>query len=128
MTDLVPNDLLSPTSDSDSDYEARSLLAALAEELERKTNGAIRGEVQTSYPPGQRIRHQFSLRASSSGYAYDLFDIVHGIDEYPATLRGPGQANEPYISDREELEQAIARIFAAPGTRKLIKQLAQMNA
>jgi hypothetical protein len=125
MTDLVPDDLLSSTSDSV--YDARSLLDALADELERKTNGAIRGEVQTSYPPGQRIRHQFSMRASSSGYAYDLFDIVHGIEEYPATLRGPGQSDVKPIDSRDHLEQEIARIFAAPATRKLIKQLVQMG-
>lgn len=126
MTNLVPDDLLS--SPSDSTYEPRRVLDEVAAELVRKTGGSVGGEVRTDYPYGDKVQHRFSLCAIRTNYKYNLFEVEHQIDEYPVTLVGPGQSDVQHlIKNRGELEQAIARIFAAPGTRKLIYQLAQMD-
>lgn len=120
MTDLVPADLISP--DIDTEYEPRRLLDELAEELASKTGGQIMGEVQTLDHPDQRVRHAFLLR-TGSGYGYVLFSVVHGIDEYPLVVNGPGQMEEHQCSDRQQFEARLKQIFGDPRTRKLINQL-----
>ncbi len=127
MTNLVPDDLLS--SPDDSTYEPRHVLDELAAELAAKTDQRVLGEVRTDYPRAEVVRHQFSLRSLATNYRYDLFDVYHGIHEYPVRLRGPVQIDGPSeIANREQFERALAHIFAAPATRKLIKQLARMDA
>jgi hypothetical protein len=121
MTDLIPDDLLEPSHDSD--YDARRLLEEAAEQLTKKTSGLVEGRVHTEYPRGETIDHQFLLVDMVRSYRYHLFSVTHGIDEYPLTIVGPGQGERQTCDSAGDFERALRDIFKALRTRKLINQL-----
>lgn len=121
MSDFLPNDLLS--SDSSDEYEARRLLDEIAEELAEKTNQRLIGEVHTRYPQSQAVEHQFYVVVPTPRYSYLLFSATHGIDEYPVTIRGPGQGEHRSCDDSGALKQALRDTFSAAPTRRIINQL-----
>ncbi len=134
MADAIPD--LWPDIEQTQLVPPIAILREQAAALGKKTNNLLQGRVETT-PVGEgRFRHSFYVVAPSlDEYAYKLFWIEHGVEQYPVaapqqlTLLGPPQVREATIESEKELLQYVREVLNSDKTKRIVGSLlAQVKA
>ena|SRR2546425_151786 len=108
------------------------VLQEQADILYESTEGQLRGRIDTSTSPPDKIIHEFFVVAPYvNDYSVNILDVYHGALAYPAKVKnniakGPGLLG--FIPDYEcnnveELEKALALILQSKVVRNVISSL-----
>jgi hypothetical protein len=102
-----------------------TILKEQAALLGDKTRQLVTGEVQT-VASGTMFTHSFNITAPTLNYKFELFQISHGINFYPLTVRSGFVAT---INSEDELKKKLREIFASQHTMNVVHSiLAQVRA
>jgi hypothetical protein len=126
-------DVVPPAAEMDPQEETLSpatILRVQAETWTERTNGEIIAELEPVRASSDRIGHWFSFVVPAlDNYRHRLFRVEHGIEFYPlriASSRGGEEVAE--VGDDDRLYDVLQRIFAAPATLNIVRQLRSMIA
>ena len=102
-----------------------TILRAQAERWTERTNGEIVAEVEPARASSDKLAHWFSFVVPAlDGYRYRLFRLDHGIELYPLEIRrGRAEDAGEVVLNEEELYDALQRLFTAPETLNVVRQL-----
>jgi hypothetical protein len=126
-------DVVPPAAEIDPREEALSpvtILRAQAETWTERTSGELVAEVEPAQTSADRLAYWFSFVAPAlDNYRYRLFRVEHGIDLYPLRIANGRAAEEvAEVGDEDGLYDALQRIFAAPGTLNVVRQMRSLVA
>jgi hypothetical protein len=126
-------DVVPPVAEIDPRDEAPSpaaILRAQAATWTQRTNGEVIAEVEPARASSDRIGHWFSFVVPAlDNYRYRLFRVEHGIELYPLRIASGRAAEEvTEVGDEDGLYDALQRIFTAPATLNVVRQLRSMIA
>jgi hypothetical protein len=101
-----------------------AILREQAEFLTRKTEGALRGAVNTTGAPDVGFLHTFLIQVPSlGGYTYGLFTVQHGLSFYPAKILSSPVPGDLVASTEAEFMDRLRQVFSAAATQELINAL-----
>jgi hypothetical protein len=107
------------------------ILRAQAAAWTERTNGEVVAEVEPARASSDdRIGYWFSFVAPAlDNYRYRLFRVEHKADFYPLRIAS-SRASEDVaeVDDEDALYDALQRIFTAPATLNVVRQLRSMIA
>ncbi len=89
--------------------------------LGERTKNLVVGRVETTGNP-QGFRHQFLLFCPPLAYQVEIFNVIHSLDFYPATITQHGK--EPIVAkDQQDFSNKLAQVFSSDEIKKIIRSL-----
>ena len=120
-----------PSDPRDGAPSPAAILRAQAATWTERTNGEIVAEVEPAQVSSDKFVYWFSFVVPAlDDYRYRLFRVEHGLELYPLRIAA-GRTPESAIADVDDedaLYNALGRIFAAPETLNVVRQLRSMIA
>jgi hypothetical protein len=121
MTDHIPD--LWPPDFGPRKVTPVAILREQADLLTRKTEGALRGAIQTTGAQDGGFLHTFLIQVPSlGGYTYGLFTVHHGLSLYPAKILSSPTGDQVATSEAEFLDR-LRQVFSATPTQEVINAL-----
>jgi hypothetical protein len=113
LVDLWPDDI------SSSIVSPAAILRYQASQLEKRTNGILRGEVEEKSEGSHVSLHLVAIAPAVNGLRCELFSVEYAKNAvYPVTVHGPGLDLDSFTQERfeiadgqEELQKAIAKML-----------------
>ena len=116
----MPDDLW-PANIADSNLTTPVLiLKEQAALLGEKTHDLVRGEIFTQ-TVGSLFVHHFYLNAPTLSYKYELFQVQHGINFYPLTIRYINEVSS--LGNEELFKEQLKTILSSPHTLNTVHSI-----
>jgi hypothetical protein len=101
-----------------------AILREQAEFLTRKTEGVLRGAIQTTGAQDGGFLHTFLVQVPSlGGYTYGLFTVHHGLSFYPAKILGSPLPGDLVATSEAEFMDRLRQVFSAAPTQEVVNAL-----
>lgn len=105
-----------------------TILRAQAERWTERTKGEIVAEVEPTRASSDKLVYWFSFVVPAlDGYRHRLFRIEYGLDYYPVRISKGRMEHVPTeVPNEDELYAELQRLFTAPETLSIVRQLRSM--
>jgi len=107
----------------------KSILKEQAALLAEATRNIVTGEIQEGSVADKFVLTFYLVAPYLNDYRYEVLEVIHGVDIYPATIRDRIHGNNLNAKAESEFETHLESILSSREVRKAIQTLqSQSNA